>query len=64
MLSKADFANVFTPAIRQNRKGVPGHYSYYLDRSWTGSRPVWVQVAVSDTAGNGSVVSVLVGAAV
>jgi len=64
MKPRADFASVFTPAIRQNRKGRAGNYSYYLARGWNASRPVWVQVAVSDTAGNGSVVTALVGAAV
>jgi murein DD-endopeptidase MepM/ murein hydrolase activator NlpD len=60
MRPRPDFPNVFTPKTRQNHKGKPGCFSYFLQRSWKSASPVRVEIAVSDTAGNGTVVSTLV----
>ena len=64
MRDHSDFTKVFAPDIRQNHKEKPGHYSYFLQHGWKTSGPVSVEVAVSDTTGNSSVASVLVGAEV
>jgi len=64
MLPKESFTTVFAPAIRQNRKHTPGFYAYYLQRDFKTTRPVRVEVAVSDASGNRSVVSALVGVGV
>jgi len=61
MRSRSDFWRVFTPETRQNHEGEPGSYSYYLQRGWSAGGTVTVQVAVSDTAGNGTVVAVRIG---
>jgi hypothetical protein len=62
MLPRGDFAQIYTPATRQNHKGKPGCFSYYLQRNWSErgleSGTVTVEVAASDTAGNCTIVSV------
>ena len=52
MLDSADFTKVYTPETRQNHKGQPGMYSFYLARTWRANTAATVQVEVSDTAGN------------
>lgn len=64
MRPRPDFAKVFTPTTRQNHKHEPGLYAYYLERDWKSRGPVNVQVAVSDTTGNTTTVTALVGAEV
>jgi murein DD-endopeptidase MepM/ murein hydrolase activator NlpD len=64
MRPRPGFSQVFTPKTRQNHKGKPGCFSYYLQRSWKATGAVTIEIAVSDSAGNGTVVSVVVGAEV
>jgi hypothetical protein len=64
MRPRPDFTVVYTPSTRQNHKGEPGTFSYYLERGWSSRGPVRLQIEVRDTAGNGSVSSVLVDAEV
>jgi hypothetical protein len=61
MRPRPDFAKVFTPAVRQNHKGEPGCFAYFLERGWKAEGSVRIEVAVSDTAGNGTIVSAVVG---
>ncbi len=68
MLPHTDFQRVYTPETRQNHKGEPGCFSFYLQRGWSGSDlaggTVTVQVEASDTAGNSTVSSVQLSSAV
>ena len=61
MLTSAAFDKVYTPETRQNHKGEPGVFSFYLARTWSASTATTVQVAVSDTAGNLAVYTARVG---
>ncbi len=62
MLPRSSFLKIFTAATRQNHKGERGCFSFYLERSWKGLGRHRIDVEASDTAGNRSVFSVLVGA--
>jgi hypothetical protein len=61
MLPRSAFGTVYTPATRQNHKGEPGRFSFYLARNWraTGVRRIDLQAA--DVSGNSSVATVALG---
>lgn len=61
MLPNDRYGQVYTPATRQNHKGKPGRFSFYLDRSLheAPARPLSVEVEVADTAGNTTLAQVL-----
>jgi murein DD-endopeptidase MepM/ murein hydrolase activator NlpD len=61
MLPQGDFGRVYTQATRQNHKGEPGCFSFYLERGCDPGRPQQIEVEVTDTAGNRTVVSTVVG---
>jgi len=63
MLSQSRFSQIYTPATRQNHKGEPGCFSFYLARGWDSTKAHRVEVEASDTAGNSTVVAMLVGIA-
>jgi hypothetical protein len=54
------YAQVYSPATRQNHQGEPGRFSFYLDRQLhdRDARPFTVEVEVADTAGNTTVAQV------
>jgi murein DD-endopeptidase MepM/ murein hydrolase activator NlpD len=60
MLPRTAFRSVYTPETRQNLKGKPGDFSFYLVRHWSLAGTHRVDVEVSDTVGNRSVASGLV----
>jgi Peptidase family M23 len=61
MLPKSAYGTVYAPGTRQNHKGEPGSFRFYLARSWRPSGVHRIDVGASDTAGNRTVVSILVG---
>jgi len=65
MLPRSAFTAIYTPATRQNHKGEPGCFSFYLVRDLTPqalakSRGA-VEIRVSDISGNSSVYLVRIG---
>jgi hypothetical protein len=56
MLARSLFSTIYTPATRQNHKGEPGLFSFYLRRGWLDRRLLkgvaTVEVEATDTAGN------------
>ena len=63
MLSSAAFGRVYAPETRQNHKGKPGVFCFYLARTWGPRRATTIQVEVSDTGGNTAVYTTQVGTA-
>jgi Peptidase family M23 len=61
MLPKSIYGTVYTPGTRQNHKGEPGSFRFYLARSWKLLGTHRIDVAASDTVGNRTVASALVG---
>jgi hypothetical protein len=61
MLPRSDFRRIYTPATRQNHRGEPGRFSFYLRRGWSGrnlvSDTIIVQVEARDSAGNSTLAS-------
>jgi hypothetical protein len=61
MLPKSAYGTVYAPGTRQNHKGEPGSFRFYLARSWRLSGVHRIDVEASDTAGNRTVASIVVG---
>ena len=61
MLPRGEFASIYTPATRQNHKGEPGCFSFYLARGCRFRAAQRIEVEVSDMAGNRTVSSAVVG---
>jgi hypothetical protein len=60
MLSRSLFSTIYTPATRQNHKGEPGLFSFFLRRGWNDVsllRTATIEVKAADTAGNCTVVA-------
>jgi Peptidase family M23 len=61
MLPKSAYGTVYAPGTRQNHKGEPGAFRFYLSRGWNLLGTHRIDVEASDTAGNRTVASALVG---
>jgi len=59
MLPASQFDQIYTPETRQNHKGIPGRYCFYLARGPQAralANAAGIQVEATDTAGNRTVV--------
>jgi hypothetical protein len=61
MLPKSAYGTIYTPRTRQNHKGKPGSFEFYLARRWSLSGLHRIDVEASDTAGNRTVVATHLG---
>jgi Peptidase family M23 len=53
LLDQKQFGSVYAPATRQNHKGEPGRYVFWLTRAWQPTTGAYVlEIRATDTAGN------------